>query len=61
MDAKSEVLGIRARTNAATQLAKLETFSEPLTPKQHEMMILLLSSAYMDGMIAGLRELERFK
>ena len=57
MDARSTVIGLKAKTNAAQQLAKLETFSEPLSERQREMMMLLLASAYMDGMIAGIKEL----
>ena len=58
MDAKATVIGLKAQANAAQQLAKLGNFSEPLTPKQYEMVLLLIASAYMDGMVAGIKEVE---
>ena len=59
MSIESDVYVLAAKANAAQQLAKLETFSEPLTEKQTRMMLLLLASAYADGMMAGIKELAR--
>lgn len=57
MDAHATVIGIKAKANAAQHLEKLSGFSEPLTEKQCEMMLLLLASAYMDGMIDGVQSM----
>ena len=55
MDTQATVISLKARANAAQQLDKIASFSEPLSAKQKEIISLLLCSAYTDGMLDALR------
>jgi hypothetical protein len=55
--ASSAVIGLRAKACAAKQLSRLDGFSEPLSDEQRVVLLLLLASAYTDGMADALRDL----
>ena len=57
MSIGSEIIGLKAKANAAQQLAKVANMAEPLSAGQREIVLLILAGAYADGMIDGIESI----